>query len=88
MAAMQAAKRVGADSRCADFDVSSASAFIRVARSCDKDSNLGQLPIDLNVWISDGNDIFEPIDELQSQFDALPALESCITDVIFENGFE
>jgi uncharacterized Ntn-hydrolase superfamily protein len=88
MAALQAAKRVGADSRCTDFAVSSASAFIRVARSCDKNSDYGQLPIDLNVWISNGNNIFEPIDELQSQFDALADLETCVTDVIFENGFD
>ena len=40
-----------------------------------------------NVWISDGNNIFEPIDELQSQFDALPELEACVTDVIFADGF-
>lgn len=88
MAAMQAAKRVGADSRCSDFEVSSASAFIRVARSCDTNSGIGELPIDLNVWISNSNDIFEPIDELQSQFDALPELESCNTDVIFADGFD
>ncbi len=88
MAALQAAKRVGADSRCASFDISSASAFIRVARPCDKNSDVGNLPLDLNVWISDGNNIFEPIDELQIQYDNLPPIESCVSDVIFVNGFE
>ncbi|MCX7552354.1 DUF1028 domain-containing protein [Marinicella sp. S1101] len=88
MAAMQAAKRVGADSRCSELGVSSASAFIRVARSCDTNSDIGQLPIDLNVWISNSNDVFEPIDELQSQFNALPEPEPCITDVIFVDGFD
>ncbi len=88
MAALQAAKRIGADSRCAPFDTSSASAFIRVARPCDKNSDIGNLPLDLNVWINNGNDIFEPIDELQLQYDALPPLASCVSDVIFTNGFE
>lgn len=67
MAAMQAAKRPGADSRCLEFDISSASAFIRVADPSDTDSSYGNLSLDLNVWIT--SDIFEPIDELQILFD-------------------
>ena len=86
MAAMQAAKRIGADSRCTDFDISSASAFIRVARPCDTDSSLGQLPLDINVWVS--SNIFEPIDELQTQYDNLPKIDQCPSDLIFMHGFE
>lgn len=67
MAVMQAAKRPGADSRCLNFGVSSASAFIRVASPDDTDSSYGNLSLDLNVWIT--GEIFEPIDELQEQFD-------------------
>ena len=86
MAAMQAAKRIGADSRCTDFDISSASAFIRVARPCDTDSSYGQLPLDINVWVE--SNIFEPIDELQNQYDNQPLIEQCPSDYIFTNGFE
>ncbi|MEP0266227.1 DUF1028 domain-containing protein [Dokdonia sp.] len=67
MAAMQAAKRPGADSRCLEFGVSSASAFIRVADPSDTDSSYGNLSLDLNVWIT--SEVFEPIDELQTLFD-------------------
>ncbi len=88
MASLQAANRVGADERCEPFGISSASAFIRVARPCDKDSSLGNLPLDLNVWVEDSNNLFEPIDELQLQFDNSPTLESCDFDLIYYNGFE
>ncbi len=88
MASLQAAKRVGADERCEPFGISSASAFIRVARPCDKDSSLGNLPLDLNVWVEDSNQIFEPIDELQNQFDSSLPLEICEFDLIFYDGFE
>lgn len=88
MAALQGAKRIGADSRCSDFDVSSASAFIRVARTCDTDSSYGNLPLDINVWIPPGASVFEPIDELQTQYDNHPGLSDCPGDEIFTNGFE
>ncbi len=68
MAAMQGAKRPGADVRCLDEGVSSASAFIRVADPSDTDSSYGNLSLDLNVWIT--NEIFEPIDALQDMYDA------------------
>lgn len=68
MAALQGAKRPGADSRCLDFNISSASAFLRVADPSDTDSSYGNLSLDLNVWIT--SDIFEPIDALQDAYDA------------------
>ncbi len=67
MASLQAAKRPGADARCLDNGISSASAFIRVASPSDTDTSYGNLSLDLNVWIT--NEVFEPIDELQTQFD-------------------
>lgn len=73
MAAMQAAKRPGADSRCLEFEISSASAFIRVADPSDTDSSYGNLSLDLNVWIT--SEIFEPIDELQILFDQALSVE-------------
>ena len=74
MASMQAAKRPGADSRCLSDGISSASAFIRVASPEDTDSSLGNLSLDLNVWIT--NEIFEPIDELQTLFDEALSTEN------------
>ncbi len=67
MAALQGAKRPGADSRCLDFGISSASAFIRVADPSDTDSSYGNLSLDLNVWIT--GEVFEPIDALQELYD-------------------
>ena len=43
MAVMQAAKRPGADSRCYNDNISSGSAFIRVATPSDTDSSYGNL---------------------------------------------
>ncbi|WP_339701550.1 DUF1028 domain-containing protein [uncultured Marixanthomonas sp.] len=68
MAALQGAKRPGADSRCLDFGISSASAFLRVADPSDTDSSYGNLSLDLNVWIT--SEVFEPIDALQDAYDA------------------
>ncbi len=68
MAALQGAKRPGADSRCLTDGVSSASAFLRVADPSDTDSSYGNLSLDLNVWIT--SDIFEPIDALQDAYNA------------------
>jgi len=68
MAALQGAKRPGADSRCLSNGISSASAFLRVADPLDTDSSYGNLSLDLNVWIT--TTIFEPIDALQDLYDA------------------
>ena len=70
MAALQGAKRVGADSRCQSFGISSASAYLRVADPSDTDSSYGNLSLDLNVWIPAGDPVFEPIDALQTQYNA------------------
>ena len=67
MAALQGAKRPGADSRCLSDGVSSASAFLRVADPSDTDSTYGNLSLDLNVWIT--TTVFEPIDALQDLYD-------------------
>lgn len=67
MAALQGAKRVGADSRCEPWGISSASAFIRVADPSDTDSSYGNLSLDLNVWLQ--GVVFEPIDALQELYD-------------------
>ena len=88
MGALQAAKRPGADERCLSFDISSASAFIRMATPCDTDSSYGNLSLDLNVWVTGGN-IFEPIDALQTAYDNWQlTAPTCVSDVIFANGFE
>lgn len=89
MAALQGAKRPGADSRCLDFGISSASAFVRVANPlCDTDSSYGNLSLDLNVFIT--GDVFEPIDVLQAQYDARPPLppECGGSEEVYEDGFE
>lgn len=49
MAAMRAAKRPGADSRCLKEGVSSLSAFLRVANPKDKSSKYGELSLDINI---------------------------------------
>ena len=86
MAALQAAKRVGADSRCAPFNISTAGAFLRVASVCDMNSDVGQLGLDLEPYL-DGGPIFEPIDALQAAFDGAEVPE-CVWDLIFESGFD
>lgn len=68
MAAMQGAKRPGADERCLNNGISSASAFIRVADPSDTDSSYGNLTLDLNVWVT--TTVFEPIDALQDAYNA------------------
>ena len=67
MAAMVAAKRVGADSRCAKQGVSSLSAFLRVARETDEDSSYGKLSLDINV--SSTPEGVDPIDMLQDRYE-------------------
>jgi len=69
MAVMQAAKRPGADSRCLEDNISSASAFIRVAKPTDTNSSYGNLWLDINVWTASGTFTGDPIDELQQKFD-------------------
>ncbi len=76
MAVMQAAKRPGADSRCLVDNISSASAFIRVAKPTDTDSDYGNLWLDINVWTSSGTFTGDPIDELQVKFDLFKASSS------------
>lgn len=73
MAVMQAAKRPGADSRCLSDGISSGSAYIRVAKPTDTDSSYGNLWLDINVWLDSGTFTGDPIDELQTQFDAFKA---------------
>ena len=69
MATLQAAKRPGADVRCLEFDISSASAYLRVAKPTDTNSDYGNLWLDLNVWLDSGEFTGDPIDELQSKYD-------------------
>ncbi len=86
MAALQGAKRPGADSRCLDDGVSSASAFIRVAQPSDTNSDYGNLSLDINVWIT--SNIFEPIDALQDAYDLTLGIEEDVIEndiVVFPN---
>jgi len=76
MAVMQAAKRPGADSRCLLDNISSASAFIRVAKPTDTNSSYGNLWLDINVWTASGTFTGDPIDELQLKFDEFKASAS------------
>jgi len=66
MAAMQGAKRIGADNRCTSNQTSSKSAFLRVAKIDDLYSNYGHLTVDLNV--SKTNFAEDPIDILQDTY--------------------
>jgi uncharacterized Ntn-hydrolase superfamily protein len=65
MAALQGAKIVGADTRCASRNTSSQSAFIRVARMSD---TLGTLMLNLKVLSAPVNR--DPIDSLQVLFNS------------------
>lgn len=69
MSALQGAKAPGADSRCAGAGISALSAFLRVARATDTTT----LFLDLRVSNVDSSaeDPVDPIDSLQSMFDAL-----------------
>ena len=81
MAALQGAKRPGADERCLTDGVSSLSAFIRVADPSDTDSSYGNLSLDLNVWVT--GSVFEPIDALQDLYDNTLSVEEEILDSSF-----
>ncbi len=67
MAALQGAKVPGADTRCAEFDISALSSFLRVARPTDEP---GSFLIDLRVYDVEGDSI-DPIDSLQTLYDAI-----------------
>jgi uncharacterized Ntn-hydrolase superfamily protein len=67
MAAMQGAKRIGADNRCTNNETSSKSAFLRVAKVEDLFTNYGHLTVDLNVSKTDFAE--DPIDVLQTTYD-------------------
>ena len=69
MAALQAAKRPGADSRCLNMGISSASAYLRVAQPTDTNSAYGNLWLDINTWLDSGEFTGDPIDEVQRKFD-------------------
>ena len=68
MAAMQEAKRVGADIRCAKEGVSSLSAFLRVAQPDDVNAEYGKLSLDINVGHTP--DGIDPIDVLQLEYES------------------
>ena len=91
MAAMQGAKRIGADNRCTANQTSSKSAFLRVANVNDLYSNYGHLTVDLNV--SKTNVAEDPIDVLQNTYDfylANPGTSctSTVTSFPYEESFE
>lgn len=67
MAALQGAKVPGADTRCLDAGISALSSFIRVAKPTDAANSLW---LDLKVTDVEGDSI-DPIDSLQTIFDAL-----------------
>ena len=67
MAALQGANVPGADTRCLDEGISSLSAFIRVAQP---DDTSGTLTLDLNVKSVPDDWSVDPIDSLQTLFDA------------------
>jgi uncharacterized Ntn-hydrolase superfamily protein len=67
MAAMQGAKRIGAQTSCTSNETSSKSAFLRVAKVEDLYTNYGHLTVDLNV--SKTAFAEDPIDVLQTTYD-------------------
>jgi uncharacterized Ntn-hydrolase superfamily protein len=67
MAAMQGAKRIGAQTSCTGNQTSSKSAFLRVAKVEDLYTNYGHLTVDLNVSKTDFAE--DPIDVLQTTYD-------------------
>lgn len=73
MAALQGAKVIGADTRCTTSGNSSLSSFIRVAKPGDVAPNYF-----LNLVIKYGPAGFEPIDSLQTMFNAV---HSCVTGI-------
>ncbi|GAA0722263.1 hypothetical protein GCM10009430_24500 [Aquimarina litoralis] len=91
MAALQGAKRIGAQSNCASNQTSSKSAFLRVAKVDDLYSNYGHVTVDLNV--SKTNFAEDPIDVLQTTYDfylANPGFtcSNTISTFPYEESFE
>ena len=68
MAVLQAAKIPGADSRCLDEGISSGSAFIRLAKPTDTNSDHGNLWLDISESITNGDFSVDPIDLVQEKF--------------------
>ncbi|NOX47956.1 MAG: DUF1028 domain-containing protein [Chlorobi bacterium] len=85
MAALQGAKMVGADSRCADNGTSSLFAFVKVAQPWDV---FGSPSFLLSVKTHDNAGI-EPIDSLQALFDEVMECTDPVTSVnnLIENSF-
>jgi uncharacterized Ntn-hydrolase superfamily protein len=81
MAAMQGAKYIGADTRCASSGNSSLSSFLRVAKPADKSSNLY-----INIIIGEGPAGFEPIDSLQTRFNLIQACTTVGINQVQANG--
>ncbi len=79
MAAMQGANIPGADSRCLSDGISSKSSFLKVAKP---DDAVNSLYIDLLV--PDTDNLAEPIDSLQSLFNAWLITSS--EEIIYENA--
>lgn len=73
MAAMQGAKRVGANRRCPSHGVSSLSAFLRVAMTGDSISDYGLLSIDINIGNTPVG--IDPIDLLQKVYNTVTVIE-------------
>ena len=66
MASLQGAKVIGADTRCYDDQVSSLSAFLRVANSDDSPNN-----IYIDIIVEATPDLIDPIDVVQEEFNNL-----------------
>lgn len=79
MAAMQGANMVGADTRCAGNNTSSLFAFIKVAQPTDA---YGSPSFTLGVITQNGDSI-EPVDSLQTLFNAQ---HTCLVSSVAEHG--
>ena len=77
MASLQGAKVVGADTRCFDDQVSSLSAFLRVANFDDNTNDLS-----LDIIVASTPDFIDPIDVVQEEFNAYLSVD----EDIFENN--
>ena len=91
MAAMQGAKRIGAQTTCTSNQTSSKSAFLRVAKVEDLYTNYGHLSVDLNV--SRTEFAVDPIDVLQTTYDFFLAnpgttCEDTVTTFPYAESFE
>jgi uncharacterized Ntn-hydrolase superfamily protein len=80
MAAMQGAKMVGADTRCAPLGISAVSAFIRVANPTDS------AQLYLNISLNTYPNYQEPIDSLQERFDLWGGCSSTSTPLYEKNN--